>query len=391
MKIENEAQYIKTGYYLIEVVRAVLKNEKPPVIPPTITPEGLYQISKRHSLDCITYYGMKQVLGKDCDGIEEKWKQRSMQCAVQGKIQLAERDKLYELFAEAGIRILPLKGCLLKEMYQQQEFRQMADLDILIDHENMVTAQRIMEEAGYKSPEYLGVGNHDEYVKKPWCSVEIHRAVLPKHLKNADKYKDIWERAYEEKSGSVIYRLSWDDFYVYMLEHFAKHLYTGGSGIRFVMDVYVFLQNKGQELNQNYLKEQLKDRELWEFKKLVEQLADNWFKKGITGVFKETEELIITSGIYGTKEQDYRVKINELNRKYHFRGLSYVAYVGKQAFLKYEQMCMLYPILEKHAVLLPFCWIHRILKIVIKKQYKIKKMISFMSRMDKESKTEKQK
>lgn len=384
-----EANELLTGHYLIDLLRAVLKNEKPGAIPQGITMEDVYQMAKKHSVDCIAYAGLSKILEKDLAELDKKWKNRSMQCAMQGVIQFAERDKLYRLFSEAGIRILPLKGCLLKEIYPYKEFRQMADLDILVDEENALAAKDIMETAGYNPVGHFGYNNHDEYEKKPWCSVEIHRELFPKRVKNADKYKDVWERAYEEKVGSGIYRLTWDDFYICMLEHFAKHLYGSGSGIRSVMDVHVFLKYKGQELDRKYLKKQLKELELWEFKELAEQLAENWFEKGITGAFNEIEELIITSGSYGTKEQFDRVKIDKLCRKYHSKLLARVVFVGQCVFLRYEKMCLLYPFLKKYAVFMPFCWLHRILLTIVKKRHKIKALFSFVSRVYKETASEK--
>lgn len=387
MKKEEKVRKMKTGYYLVSVLRAVLKSETPAKIPKDITEEALFQMAKRHNVDFIAYEGLKDFLKEDSE-IYARWKQKSMKCAMQGVVQLAERDRLYKRFAQAGIRILPLKGCLLKEMYPRQEFRQMSDLDILIDEENAVKAKALMEEEGYKLHGNFGHTNHDAYEKKPWCSVELHTQLLHKHAKNADKYKDIWKRAYEKAAGSGIWYLTWDDFYIYMLEHFAKHLYSSGSGIRFVMDIYVFLQVKGKELDQKYLKKQLKELELWEFKNLVEQLAKNWFEDGITGAFEETEELLIISGIYGTRQQHYTVKIGKLQEKYRYRWLACVVYVGKDIFLSYERMCLLYPFLKKYAVLLPFCWIHRILRIFVKNGDKIKDLFGFMGKMEKQHKSE---
>lgn len=250
MRKEEKEQYLRTGYYLIELIRAALTDTEPGPMPEGVTPKGLYQMAKKHSVDCIAYSGAVKIPGEGIDDFKEKWNQRSMQCAMQGIVQLAERSKLYKAFSDAGIRILPLKGCLIKEMYPRQEYRQMADLDILIDDKNAAAVKKIMEDLGYESTGEFGTWNHDEYLKKPWCNVEIHRDMLPQKIQNAKKYKDIWERTYEEEPGSGIYKLIWDDFYIYMLEHFAKHFREGGSGIRSIMDIYVFYRIK----KKNYIR-----------------------------------------------------------------------------------------------------------------------------------------
>lgn len=385
MGMEEKELYLRTGYYLVELIRAVLTETTPGPMPARVTAEALYQIAKKHSVDCIAYEGAKKIPGDVLGTIDVKWAKRSTQCAMQGIVQLAERNKLYQTFSKAGIRILPLKGCLIKEMYPRQEFRQMADMDILIDPENAKAAKKLMEEAGYElEGGVLGRWVHDEYVKKPWCSVELHNALLPAHNRNAKAYDDIWERAYEENPGSGIYVLTWDDFYIYILEHFAKHLRKNGSGIRSIMDIYIFNQYKGDQLNQDYLKKQLKKQDLWDFKENVELIAEAWFEKGITGVSKETEDLIILSGAYGTELLHYQQEQKQLNKKYRSKTIVKFIWLWKKVFKNMDFMTYSYPILKKCPFLLPFCWIHRIFKIVFKERSKITKNINIIKRAEKE-------
>lgn len=363
---------METGYYIIELIRAVLKEEeKIPNLPKGITPKDIYYMAKIHNVDCIVYRGLSEFLEKNPDEYAQKWKQRNLQCAMQGVVQLAERERLYQMFTNAGIRILPLKGCLMKEMYPKQEYRQMADLDILIDLENAARVKEMMIKSGYEDESEHAAKHHDEYIKKPWCNVEIHKSMLPKKHQNAQKYDNIWERAYEEQPGSGIYRLSWDDFYIYMIDHFAKHFFLSGSGIRSVMDIFVFLEKKGSELHPEYLEEQFKKRDLWEFKETVEQIAKAWFEEGNVKVFEETEARIILSGAYGTVELHQMIHMENLAQKYKSKRLARLAHMGEMVFLEYDGMCSLYPVLKKHAYLLPFCWVHRIFKVIFKKQNRI--------------------
>lgn len=383
MKISEKELHLQRGYYLIDIIRAALYGVVPGPVPAGINMEDIYQLAKNHSVDCIAYEGAKKIPGDALKEVASKWAKRSNQYAVQGIVQLAERNKLYNIFSSAGIRILPLKGCLIKEMYPRQEFRQMADMDILIDSENAEAVKEIMEKAGYQLEGYLGRWIHDEYIKKPWCSVEIHRTLLDSKNPNARAYDDIWERAYEKTPGSGIYVLTWDDFYIFMLEHFAKHLRKNGSGIRSVMDIHVFLKCKGQELHQDYLEKQLKKLNLWEFKKEAEKIADAWFVKGITGVSKETEELIIISGTYGSKVINYQLEKEQLYKKYRLKTLAKFIWLVKKVFLDYHYMCSSYPILIKYKFLLPFCWVHRIFKIIFVEQDKITGNLKIIKKAEK--------
>lgn len=385
MKKEQE-QNIQAGYYIVDLIRAVLKNETPKAMPEGVTPKDIYMMAKKHSVDCIVYRALEQLPEKAMGAYAEQWKKHQMQCAMQGVVQLAERDRLYQMFTEAGIRILPLKGCLMKGMYPKQEYRQMADLDILIDADNVEMVKTMMEKSGY-TYEYTPFSKyHDEYIKKPWCNVEIHNRMLPEETENVKDYDDIWQRAYEETPGSGIFRLSWDDFYIYMIDHCAKHFFKQGSGIRSVMDVYVFLKEKGQELHREYLKEQLMKKDLWEFAETIEKIAESWFEKGETNLFEETENKIILSGAHGCMDMHYMIAMDNLTQKYGSRKIAYIVRLSSRIFMKYENMCILYPILKKIPFLLPFLWIHRGFVIWSKRRYTIKKELGFMKDLLNENK-----
>lgn len=382
--MEKKEQEFQTGSYLIKLIRSVLLDCKPELPPEGVSVKNLYQMAKKHNVDYIAYEGIKKIPEIDLGEYAVKWQERSVQCAMQGVIQRAERDRLYQILPKAGIRILPLKGCLIKEMYPRSEFRQMADLDILIDTENAEKVREVMEAQGYET-EKFDTSNHDCYMKKPWCHVEMHRSLFLEKNKNAAKYKNMWEKSCEEVPGSGIYQLNWEDFYIYMLEHFAKHYHQSGSGIRSIMDIYIFLKEKGAELNQDSLNRTLKELNLWEFKEEMEQIAENWFEKGVIGKNQATEARIISSAAYGTETFAYIGTMKELEKKYHSPILARISYIGNMVFWNYEGMCILYPILEKIPLLLPFFWIHRIIKIIIFKQDKIKALWNKIGRLERES------
>lgn len=382
--MEKNITNFQTGSYMVKLIRSVFRDEEPEAIPEGISIKKLYKMAKMHNVDYIVYEAVKRIPGIDLGEYEVKWQERSVQCAMQGIVQRAERDKLYKALPKAGVRILPLKGCLIKEMYPRTEFRQMADLDILIDAENAELVKQVMEEQGYKT-KVFDVSNHDAYMKEPWCYVEIHRSLFTEKNKNAAKYENMWERAYEDPVSGGIYHLNWDDFYIYMLEHFAKHFYQSGSGIRSIMDIYVFLKEKGDELHKDYLEKTLKELNLWKFKEEMEQIAEDWFVKGVIGNHKKAEERILESGAYGTEVFEYMHIMNDMEEQCHSKLMARIVYIGRMIFLNYDGMCMLYPIVGKLPFLLPVFWIYRIIHVILHKQDKIKAIAKKLYRMEREN------
>ncbi|MDO4803608.1 MAG: nucleotidyltransferase family protein [Lachnospiraceae bacterium] len=63
-----------------------------------------------------------------------------------------ELVKLYRIFAENGIRAVPLKGAVLAKMlYADPTCRHATDIDMLIRHEDFDAARKILAERGYTS------------------------------------------------------------------------------------------------------------------------------------------------------------------------------------------------------------------------------------------------
>ena len=72
---------------------------------------------------------------------------------------------------------MPLKGCILKEMYPDFSMRQMADNDILFDEKFRSAIRQYFIDHQYTVVSYLQV-NHDAYEKPPVLNFEMHTALF---------------------------------------------------------------------------------------------------------------------------------------------------------------------------------------------------------------------
>lgn len=375
---EKELEF-QAGLYVVELLRAVLEERKPKEKPDMLSMENIYRMAKKHSVECMAYDGAVQIAEPGDEAVMQKWKERSRLCGIQGMVQKAESEKLFKELPAHGIRILPLKGCIMKKLYPKESYRQMADLDILIDEENAGKAREVMEGLGYEGKsEWGGV---DIYEKKPWMCIELHRFMLPTEFQNWKKYLNIWDRA-TGKDG--VYRMTWDDYYVYMIEHFAKHYYVSGSGIRSVLDIYIFLTKMKTELHLDYLETEFRERKLQEFRINMEELAQKWFSKDAAEEMQESGRRVISSGTYGTEKGYFQNVEEELKRKYRASWLVKLIYMFKRIFPGYRVMYDNYPIVKKVPLLLPVMWIYRIITAVIKRPEKLKRELNFINRKEKE-------
>lgn len=215
--------------------------------------------------------------------------------------------------------------------------------------------------------------HHDVYQRKPFMNVEMHY-----HLTDGDPvaekyYKDVWTTKVHLKKGyTSIYEFSWEDYYIYMLVHLAKHIKLGGSGIRSIIDIKIFLDKKKEELNWDYVKEELKKLHLSQFEYWMRQLSEVWFgTEKTTPLYDELTEFIVDSGTYGTIKNYHASHVVELGGKNQNLSVGKIRSKLEIIFLPYEGMQEQYLYLEKFPFLLPVAWIQRIFRTIVWRKDKI--------------------
>jgi len=129
--------------------------------------------------------------------------------------------------------------------------------------------------------EHYGVGNHDVYMKPPVLNFELHTSLFGSaHAEPLYKYyADTKRLLIKDEGNNYGYHFSDEDFYVYMTAHEWKHYSGSGTGIRSLLDCYVYCKIKGENLNRNYITEQCRQLEITDFEKERRALAVKIFPR----------------------------------------------------------------------------------------------------------------
>lgn len=377
-KEQQEQEKILAAKYLIELIRSVLEERKPQPKPEQISMKRLFLTAKKHNLACMAYDAAKQIAGEEDKEVMEAWQTASRSCEIMNVVQKNEGKKLLIKLTDEQIRVLPMKGWIMKQFYPKPEYRQMGDLDFLIDSENRKPVREIMTDLGYGFAKNECEDTVDVYQKNPWMHVEIHNQMIP--YKNKKRYENIWERC-EQKDD--LYFMSWDDYYLFMLDHLEKHFYNSGCGIRFLLDVYIFLQAKGKELHRDKLKKEFRKRDQEAFFKQVEETANAWFGEAYHVGDTELERVILLSGTFGTNSQKFENRQEKIRKKYKNEKVIKAMYFLTRTFPEYSYMCNIYPFLYKAPVLMPVMWIVRLICAPVTKMDRIRKEVGFWRKMGK--------
>ena len=339
--------------YLAELIRAQLEGRKPKDIPQEITIDEIIDIAHRNHMDYLLLGALLKVdvLPEDK---KELLKAVVMRSLMRTMTQVKELQEMERRFEAAGVKNQPMKGARMKFVYPSPEMREMSDIDVLVDADCWSKAVEILQEMGYELKQ--SIKHHDIYQKKPFMLVEAHRVMYDKTVDGGQyRYFSSFSKTVLREGMKYTYDFKTEDFYVYMMAHMAKHFYAMGCGIRNLVDVYIYQEKYGAQMDRGYLREELKKCGILEFTEHMEKLASIWLKgEKWTSFYSDLFHYMMDSGIYGKDENGIWNKFAEekmhgkeaspsqLKRWYYFPPISY--------------MSEYYPWLEDHPGLLPIAW-----------------------------------
>lgn len=213
-----------------------------------------------------------------------------------------EREAIQDFFEENNIWYMLLKGMVIRKYYPAPELREMADNDILFDNKYSKEVYDFMTARGYKSDDY-NKGYHDEYLKPPAYNFEMHRQLVSskERPKWYEYYKDVKSILINDANGKNQFYFSDNDFYVYFIVHTYKHFLNSGMGLRTVLDVYLYLNNLQDKLDFDYIEEQLKKLDAYDFEQTFRSLAFKMFGENAKEGNAAADEL---QDSFDAKEQD---------------------------------------------------------------------------------------
>lgn len=365
-------EYKQTAYYLIYLIRCVL-NDKVPAQEKLdkMNLSQLFEVAQRHTLTAICAYALESA------GIYDKAFTETKNKAIRKNIILdAEREKVFAEFEKAGIWYMPLKGSILKDYYPKIGMRQMADNDVLFDPSKIDSVRIIMEDLGF-NVEHFGYSNHDVYFKPPVCNFEMHNELfLPRYGETIyEYYSNIKDKLIKDRVNNYGYHLNGEDYYVYITAHEYKHFYQGGTGLRNLVDRYVFLNKFSDCLDMTYIENELSKTKIAEYERNARNLSFKLFNgEKLNDDETKLLEYYVLSGTYGTFEKNIE---NQIIRngggaiaKIKYFATRFFGPISKKNAL-YKSYAAEYPLFYKHKLLLLILPFYRLGRALIKSRKRI--------------------
>ena len=317
--------------------------------------DAIYDLSRAHNLSAAAAYALEQVTE-----LPHQYDQSMKKAIRKTALFNIERANVTTALESAGIWYLPLKGVILKEMYPQSAMREMSDNDLLCDSARMDDVKSIMEGLGFSCTEF-GTSNHDAYTKPPMLEFEMHRSLFPdEHMPLFSEYfADIKQRLIPEGGSRCGYRMSDEDFYIYILCHLYKHYRFSGTGLRSPLDIYVFCRDRYESLDKGYLYDELDKLQLSAFENDLRELASKIFTHQPLNDAQLSElNYFITSGSYGTAEHQ-RYLYTQRHLKGNDSKRAKRQLLHDRIFLSGDRLKQRYPVVYRHRSLYPLLLVFR--------------------------------
>ena len=352
--------------------------------------EKVFTIACVQHLAAVSYYGLEGVLD-ELKGIADpvllnKWKQKKEKSIRREILFTREREKHLEALERMGIWYLPMKGIIISGFYPGMGMREMADNDILFDEKYHRELRQYMISEGYVSHDY-GKSIHDTYQKDPVFNFEFHRRLfseISQNQKMTHYFENIKERLIKDEGNAFGYHLCTDDLYVYVCAHSYRHYsMAGGTGLRTIVDNYLFCSLKKEELHWDVIDHDLALFDALAFDRTLRSLSRRLLedpKAGHEAVLTDEEEamlgLMSVNGTYGTLKTKVENKIRNYRKN---RGVSTftwkekVVYSFRRIFPSMEFMKYYYHILKKAPFLLPAVYVYRLIKVVLFKRKNVRR------------------
>ena len=232
--------------------------------------------------------------------------------AVNSKISYAH-TMLNELLNQAKIPYVILKGCASAEYYDDPLLRTMGDVDFLVNEKEIKQVDKLLKNQGF----IFNNSFHEieRAYEKDGVILELHWSItgIPGGKTGElleSFFKDIFEKS-ELKLFDLAEYYSPSPFHhgLVMLLHVARHMITGGIGLRHFCDWAVFVDKVGKDYVPLF-EDKLKQVGLWRFAQIMTQFCtlylglpqQEWAGIAEKQLLAQLKDDVFASGNFGHKD-----------------------------------------------------------------------------------------
>ena len=352
--------------YLLHLLGAYLRQEDPEFCPDANW-EKLLELADIHSVVGILGYltmrypicpaaNIAATLRNFCKSTVAVFTRRGLQAQL-----------LVQQLEDAGIDHILMKGYVLRHFYPIPELRTFNDIDLVIRPCDRQKCDQLMLSKGYqRKTDWEPVFSYHQGD----LLVEVHTDIMEIDVSDKADYRayfqKMWEYARPEQTHS--HRFTPEFHFLYLLTHIAKHVHGSGAGARMYLDIAAFIRHYGENLNWEWIRQQLIQLKLDTFAGVVMTAVDTWFGIPCPMAYTKASQPVITqftaytmeAGVFGHQNRD--AALADLKHADPDQAGNKVRQLMKNAFPAAKTIQSRYTYLQDRPWLLPAAWVHRLIK-----------------------------
>ena len=347
---------------LFPIIRAGMgvSNELPPEL---IDYKLLVEIASKQDILPIIREGLlaMNIKGDDVDDIRRK--------SLKDKHSFVQKDyalqRIRACFDKNGIEYVLLKGSVLRDLYPEKWMWTSCDIDVLVKKEKIEQAVTVLQyETDFKYNETL---YHDVSFSNPKVHLELHFSIK-ENMENIDKLlSKAWDYAIAQPgTNQFVFSAEFQIFHV--IAHMSYHFVHGGLGIRPYLDLWLLRNNTTYD--EATVRKMCEECGILRFYEECCRLSDVWLLNAEpSSVTKSLEQYSLEGGVFGNrKNATLAVLSNKQGIKYYIPRI----------FIKRKSLEILYPLLKKRPILLPYYQVRRWIDAIINKRNRVKEKIKIV-------------
>ena len=344
---------------------------------------SVYRLAEEHMLSAAAAFALERTIT-----LPENWQAAKGNAIRKQIIHHAERKKVFQMLEENKIWYLPLKGIVLKDCCPKPAMREMSDNDVLFDISKGNIVKKCMQDLGYTCTEFFKTDHgHDVYQKPPCVVFEMHRSLVNRQAFPVifEYYQNKTDLRKKDTGSSYACHMSDEDFYVYLICHIYKHYSGSGTGLRSLLDIYVYCHRHHSQPDWPYIDATLAALGLKEYADGARSLAKKIFS-GQDLSEQEYKELCyyVESRAYGQFKHSIEKKIAKNDGRFLKSK-----YILRRIFPTKDSLQLYHPFVYRHMFLYPVMLIYRPIQGLIRHPKKLKKEFAVIRRFQKDADDEK--
>lgn len=356
---------------LLELISAIVNVEAIPKWKRKPEWGEIYKLADYHSVANFVYYGILPMEDAAISVWKEKFEERFHASVLSDERYTAILPEIINNLIEQNVHFLILKNYQMREYYPHTDMRLLKAVEILVEKDKREKIQQAMYWLDFEEREV----REEEgicYYKIPGIWV-IFREELSFTNKKMRKYFSLSPKDYEKVSGFKYFHLRGpEEQYIYVMGSLAESYAKGSLDVRDMLDIWYYYFAVYKKLDWGYVTKEFEKLEIKVFSECIIKLAAFWFGEMVfpaeSELFSAMEKYILTKGIQGRAESSKLLPLvkevadfykRDMRRERMQRMLNWV-------FPKLDYMDILFPILKSWKLLLPACWILRLLRSLVR-------------------------